>query len=574
VTTLERVKPTLPPVTFPTLGWQVVDWIEAFCCYGPGDVQGEDAKVSDELALFLCWAYRLWPQDHPRAGKRMVHWGILSRPKGWQKSEAAAWIDLCEALGPARFDGWDARGEPVGAPINYPFIRCLATEETQAEDTTYGAVAFIAAHGRVGSEYALDIGRDWDTSTRLLIKEPGGGEIRPCSSGAASKDGGKESHSTEDEPHLYVTPELRKMHATVARNTGKRTTADPWLLSTTTMFEVGENSVFERAWDGYAHIPIEECVTRHGVLLDHRQGPEPARFGDDRSLAKSMRVAYGDAAAWADIEKKVRIVRTLENPEADAYRYNLNRRREAASAWLSPEEIAAFLANLDVEPGSMVCGGFDGSESDDHTAIMGCTEAGDLFTVGVWVPKPGDLGWREEVSEAVAWFNSTFKVLRFYADPAWWIDELGNWHAQHGNVREFWTGGHSEAKMAVATGACRSALRHGAKVDVRPLRTTPLRVIDSRVRDDASEFDGKPLVRWHFENARMRKVRVRQSDADRAEGREPAQDAFILRKERKGSPLKIDCAVASVLARRARDDALKDGEFIAPVEPDYTYASW
>jgi hypothetical protein len=45
----------------------------------------------------------------------------------------------------------------------------------------------------------------------------------------------------------------------------------------------------------------------------------------------------------------------------------------------------------------------------------------------------------------------------------------------------------------------------------------------------------------------------------------------VIRKERPGSPLKIDGAVAAVLARRARDDARKSGEFETKT---YARASW
>jgi hypothetical protein len=60
----------LPPVNFPTLGWQVIDWIETFLCHGPGDVQGAPISIDDEEALHICWLYRIHPQGirSPAAG--------------------------------------------------------------------------------------------------------------------------------------------------------------------------------------------------------------------------------------------------------------------------------------------------------------------------------------------------------------------------------------------------------------------------------------------------------------------------------------------------------------------------
>jgi hypothetical protein len=259
-----------------------------------------------------------------------------------------------------------------------------------------------------------------------------------------------------------------------------------------------------------------------------------------------------------DFKRIVKLIRDAEDPENDAYRYWLNRPRAAASHWLTPDQIRAVLGKVTPKPGSAITGGFDGSENDDHTALMGCTEDGKLFTVGLWTPEGDDLGWREEVMEAVAWMFSTFDVVRFYGDPAWWTAEMGNWAAEHGSppVAEFWTGGRSEARMAIATGALHTAIRQKATlIDPHPLQTEEIFV------------DGRTLLQWHFENARKRKIRIRR-DEDK-----PAEDANLIRKERRGSPLKIDSATSSILAKRAHDDAVKKGEF---EERNKTYgrAAW
>lgn len=547
----------LPPVTFPSLGWQVVDWIEQYLCHGPGDVQGDAWSIDDEIVLHICWLYRVHPQGHPLAGRRLVHRGVLSRPKGRAKSEIAGGLMCAEALGPVRCDGFDANGEPVGVPVTYPFIRCLATEEEQAGNT-YDNVVYMLTNGEVANEYAFDVGRSAETSTRVIVREPGGGEIVPSTSGNASKDGGKESCATADETHLYVLPNLRGMYRTVARNTGKRKIAEPWIYDTTTAWQPGERSVAEQAAEKYAHLPTEEAVVKHGVLYDHRQGDVPARFGDDRSLAKAMRAGYGPAAEWMDFGRIVRLVRDAEDPEQEAFRYWLNIARKSAETWMAPEEIAQAVEHFDVEAGEMIALGFDGSENDDHTVLMGCRENGDLFAVGVWDPSGEvDTQWRLEVDAAVDWAFENFTVVRFLADPAYWVSELGAWSSRHGGkdhrVREFWTGGRSETKMAFATGTCRTALRHGAKLNPVPLRTPEIRRA------------GHTLIQWHFENARTRKIRIRSELADKTE------DAYLVRKDRPGSPRKIDGVTSSILARRARDDALKDGAFEQPV---FARAQW
>ena len=122
----------------PSLGYEVLDWIEAYCCHGPGDVQGDPLDFDDEIRDFVIECYRI----DPETGRRVYREAVLSRPKGRAKSEIAGLIVCAEALGPVRFDGWDADGQPVGKQVRSPLIKCLATEESQAGNTFENA-AFV-----------------------------------------------------------------------------------------------------------------------------------------------------------------------------------------------------------------------------------------------------------------------------------------------------------------------------------------------------------------------------------------------------------------------------------------------
>lgn len=522
----------LPPVDFPTLGWQVADWIEAYLCHGPGDVQGEPWVLDDEQVLFLCHAYRLHEQGHPQAGRRLIHHAVYSRPKGRAKSELGGGITCAEGFGPVRFDGWDANGDPVGVPVQYPFIRCLATEEEQSGNT-YDNVTYMLQEGRAIDEYAIDVGM-----TRTLIKEKGGGEIVPSTSGSASKDGGKETFAVADETHLYNTDQLRGMYRTVARNTGKRKAAEPWMMDTTTAWMPGERSIAEQTNEKYGAMPVAEAVLKKGVLFDHRQAEAPKMFGSDASLKKALKTGYGDAADWMDLDRIVKIIREAEDPEAEAYRYWLNIPRAGVARWLTPEEIAAVTGPVDIPEKSMIALGFDGSENDDHTALIACTEDGDIKPIGLWVPDPEDVSWRQEVNNAIAWAFENFQVVRFYGDPPFWQDDFANWLKDYGSppVVEFWTNVYT--KMAVACGALRTEIRReSVTIDPVPLLT------------DEIKKNGRSLLTWHFENAHVTKVRVKLEDK--------TEEAYVIRKERAGSELKIDGGPAAVLARRARDDAIK-----------------
>lgn len=551
---------TLPPlvkfpVTFATLGWEVISWIENYLCHGPGDIQGDPIKLDLEECAWLAWAYRVWPQEHEFAGRRLIHRAIYCRPKGCRKSEFAGMVCCAEALAPVRFDGWDANGDPVGKPVTYPFIRIMATEEDQSSNV-YDNVSYMLAHGEVQNAYAIDIGRSVQTSTRIFLKGPGGGEIVPSTSGDASKDGGKESHVAADETHLMTSNKLRSMYRTVARNTGKRQDAEPWIGEYSTAWQPGENSIIEQVADKYLNMDYEKAVTENGVLFDMKSGEPPKIFNQDASLAKAVRSAYAPYKdSWTDINKICRIIRDSEEPLIEGMRYYINIPIAGSSQWLLPGEIDAVLGDVAPLPGETITVGFDGSETDDHTALFGCRENGDLFTIGYWTPAHDQLGWRDEVNETLAWAFSEFKVVKFYGDPPFWQSEMADWARKYGSppVVEFWT--NIDSKMAVACGALRSAIRRDdaerITIDPDPLRTSE------------QHRDGKTLVAWHFQNARTRKVKLKLE--------ERAEEAFVVRKERSGSPNKIDSVPSAVLARRARDDAIKNGDFEVK---EYARASW
>ena len=147
-----------------SLGWLGWAWIEHFCIHGPGDVQGisldpnlpDSLPLDDEFGGFIVDCYA-----HDEKGRRLYDDAFISRAKGRAKSELAAFEALFEAFGPCRFAGFAEGGEvyrqadftytyqpgePMGRPVTYPFIRCLATEESQSGNT-YDNIFFNLEEG-------------------------------------------------------------------------------------------------------------------------------------------------------------------------------------------------------------------------------------------------------------------------------------------------------------------------------------------------------------------------------------------------------------------------------------------
>lgn len=508
-----------------SLGYELLDWIHAYCCHGPGDVQGEPLDYDDEIRDFVIECYRI----DPVTGRRVYREAIFSRPKGRAKSEIAGMVVVAEAFAPVRFDGWNADGQPTGRPIRSPLIKCLATEEGQAGNTFENA-AFVA--GEWGPDNHPDVFggatgvRRYQSATAIYL--PDGGEIRACTAGAASKDGGRESFVVPDESHLYVLPELRGMYATVMRNLGKRKLADPWALQTTTMYRAGELSIAEQKL-----APWKRGDRDPTIYIDHREAKGPIRVKDRDHTIRQLRQVYGPAmhpvTGWMDPE---RVYQDMTDPticpdEAVASRYYLNREHAGDNAWIAPGIVEGQRRAGDVvDAGEAITVGFDGSLNDDTTVLRGCRmRDGFLFRLGAW-PKPDGpqgVGWSVPRADVLATVREAFgryDVVRGYFDPHEWRSDIDDLADEFGEERVLKWETRRDVQMAAALDRLHTDLVNGVVF-----------------------HDGDPLAVAHYGNAYVRwRGKLR-----------------LIRKEHPNSPRKIDTVVGDALAYEARADALAAG---------------
>lgn len=524
-----------------SLGYEVVDWLEEYACHGPGDVQGErlDFSLDQEVADHIVECYRL----DPVTGRRVHDEVVFSRPKGRAKSEVAGFIVVAEAFGPVRFDGWDAAGLPVGKPVTSPLIKCLATEESQAGNT-FENVAFIVSDWGVDEHPEVYAGasgvRQYQSASAIYL--PHGGEIRACTSGAASKDGGKETHVVADETHLYVLPALKSMYATVARNLGKRKIAQPWLHQTSTAYRPGEMSVFEDTLTKW-----RKGELRESIYVNHREAKGRIDLDDEPRTMRQLEYVYGDSAGWQDLTRKYaeRNDTRIYEDEEQFIRYALNRPQSGKNAWIAKDIVERQARPEVVEAGEAIALGFDGSLNDDATALVASRMSdGFLFPIKIWAAPEGAAAawWEVPRLEVLAEVRATFErynVARLYADPHEWRSDIEALAEELGEETVIPWATSNYTTMHNALDRLRTDLIQGGD----PVEGKPM---------GRAFHSGDPLMMEHFNNAYVaRRGRLR-----------------LVRKEHDKSPRKIDSLVAATLAYEARADAIAAG-WVAHRGPAY-----
>lgn len=489
-------------------------------CHGEGDLQGQSPTIDDEMLQHIVKCYEL----DPATGRRLYDEAVLSRPKGRAKSEIASWCATAEAFLPVRFDGWDANGQPVAAPVVSPLIKILATEEGQTGNT-FKTIAFIA--GEWGQDNHPDVYggasgvRKYQSASALYL--PNGGEVRASTAGAASKDGGLETHVVADETHLYILRELKSMYATVSRNLGKRKIAQPWLHQTSTAYRPGEMSVFEDTLTMWRKGQLSPRV-----YVNHREAQGKIDLEDRERTMRQLRYVYGDSADWQDLDRKYdsrNDPRTYEDLE-QFIRFALNRSQSGKDAWIAKDVVDRQARAEVVEPGTAIALGFDGSLRDDATVLIGSRmDDGFLFPVGIWAKPSGIEGnwWEVPRTDVLAEIREAFArydVSRMYADPHEWRSDIDALATELGEERVLPWETRMDTPMARALDRLRSDLM-----------------------TETVHHSGDPVVMEHFGNAY-----VRRKGGHR-----------LVRKEHDQSARKIDSVVGAALAYEARADAIAAG---------------
>jgi hypothetical protein len=532
-------------VDFPTL-WVVADWMEEHCPVPDGFRRGERMEMYPWQLWCTVNHYRVKPTARVGQLAPAFHHrrSQIVAPQKTGKGPWSAALVLAEAAGPVVFDGW-ARGgeryecadhgcdcgwwyeyragEPMGVPWPTPLIQLTATSEDQVANVyrplqSMVKIGPLAGRMRVGEEF-----------TRVGDE----GRIDVVTSSALSRLGNPIIFALQDETGLYNTAnKLRRVAETQRRGCagmGGRS------VETTNGWDPSENSVAQTTSEAKAR----------DIFRYHPQAPKSLSYRDKRQRRKIHSIVYA-GSAHVDLDAiEAEAAEIMEKDEAQAERFFGNRCVAGSASWLDVAKWSAKEKPRRVRPTTRIVLGFDGSDSDDWTAIRAETMDGYQFTP-VYGPDDAPTIWnpadhdgqvpRAEVRAAMDQLMNRYDVVRLYADPPYWDTEIDEWVDLYGEERVIrW---HTR-RIVQMHSACERL-----KTDV----------IKRNSAGAAFTHDGCEITAAHLANARA---------AARP------MDRYVLRK---ASPAqKIDAVIPSVLAHEALGDVIAAG--LAEVNDSYYYGS-
>lgn len=521
-----------------TIGWDVLAWCGTELQHG----RDQPWRFTLEQARFLLWWFAV-----DERGRWLFTDGVLQRIKGWGKDPIGACLLYVEALGPCRVAGMDG-DTPIAADRPDAWVQAAATSLEQTKNTMRLMPGLLTPAAK--EHYRVQVGKE-------LVHALGDERlIQAVTSSPATLEGARSTFVLRNETqHWLKSNDGHEMADVIERNLIKSDDGAARSLAITNAPEPGLDSAGERDREAYEAAAAGETMTA-GILYDSLEAPPDAPLVIDRlddepkeRYVERVKAVVGDVIAgvrgdslWLDVPRIVSSILDTRNAPSRSRRFWYNQLHAAEDAWLSPLEWDSLAdpARI-VADGELVTLGFDGSKSDDHTALIGCrVDDGHLFTLGVWNPeKFNGEAPRGEIDRAVRAAFERFDVVGFYSDLHPWESYVDAWALELGD------------KLCA-----RASTSHAVAWDMRT-RTQSFtfhaeRFLDAvvegaRDRADGAELDDVDLT--HDGDARLR----RHAHNTR---RRTNRWGVSFGKENRESSRKVDAVAAAVLARIARHDYL------------------
>jgi hypothetical protein len=524
---LQTLPPDLPELT---LGFEVAAWFEG----GPnrdkfgGLVQPNGPRARQRFRLtngqlrFLVWWYAI-DED----GRWLFNHGVRRLAKGSGKSPFAAVLALAEFCGPVRLHDFDSSrpGGCVGRPVDMPLVQIAATAESQTANTMRMVRAFAPKGSEIVALYELDPGK-----TRYYKLPEGTLEV--ITSSATAAEGGEASFIVADETeHWKPSNGGVELAATLADNLAK---SGSRMLETSNAWVPGIESVAQASYEAWLAQEEGRARGETKILYDATIAPFDTDLADADSLRRSLEHVYADCP-WADVRPIMERIWSLRSKVDDSKRKYLNWPTAAEDAWVAPEQWSRLAdPTVEVAEGAEIALFFDGSKSQDATALIGCElDSGHVFTLDVWEPDPNDavdVVDANDVDRVVRLAFERYDVLAFFADVREWESfALTEWPGRYKDDLLLWAVPTGKPPQPIAWD-----MRSHTIEFAKAAEACHAEITDKESK--AFTHDGDPRTARHIGNARRR----------------PYQAWVSIGKESPDSPRKIDAAVCVVGARMVR----------------------
>jgi len=531
--------PPLEEEPWPSLGWQVVHWMEngpsgrGGLCFGPGDLLGQPLVLDDERKALIYRAYEVYPPDHPNAGRRRFNRVVLSQPKGVGKTEMLSFFVAAELSpsAPVRTIDWTVeRGErlPVGGPVASPYIPVVALTEEQSSDLGFAVLLAILERCSIGEEF--------DAGLERVMRRNGHGKAVLLAAAPDARDGALTTFQVADETHHWRSPRLVQAHRTMSANLPKRKEADAWALETTTAYEPGQGSVAEKA-RAYAEKVHAGLIHDPKLFYFHRQASNDLDVTTVEGRRAAAIEARGPAASWSNVDA---IVAQFDDPSADVVfldRVWFNRIRQGSNRAFDAARWEQLVRrDYEVPAGALITLGFSGVRRKNATVLVGTEiSTGYQWELASWeAPTPAQPGWEVSEAELDAAVADAFKrwdVWRLNARDHSWQGAIDKWA---GRYRD-----EDDKPRVVAW--------HDTGQWLRPARAC--QAFAQAIADREVTHDGSARLARHIGAACKRALQVAHDE----------DPAWTIQKESADAPVPINGAWAAVLSWQARRDALALG---------------
>ena len=333
--------------------------------------------------------------------------------------------------------------------------------------------------------------------------------MKVLSAEAYSKEGLNVSRAIVDEIHAHKNRELFDVLSLSMGNRGKLAQ----LLAVTTAGQktdmTGQDSIAYSLYQYGKRVATGEVVDPTFFMSWWEAEPE----ADHRleTTWESANPGYNDLVAKDDFASAVN-----RTPEPEFRTKRLNQWVSSLNAWLPTGKWEQLDADLELDPEQPVIVGFDGSFNGDCTALTYCTipkddELPHVGLIRVWEKQPEDSDdWRvstSEVEDEIIQFCQKYNVKEIACDPFRWQRTMEAMQDLGLPIVEYPSS--SPSRMVPACSKFYTAVTEGNIT-----------------------HDGNPTLSRHLTNAVIK--------IDRLGPR--------IVKEHRGSPRKIDAAVAAVIA--------------------------